>query len=474
MDKFFKISENKSTVRTEIMAGLTTFFAMAYIVITNPNQIVSFNHLTPGADPNFQMIWNAVYVASIIGAFIGTLLMALYAKMPFAQACGMGLNSFFFVSFILPQIISGEDLITGYHYGMVVIFLSGVIFFLLSVTKLREKIAKALPDCLKKAIPAGIGLFIAFLGFQNVGIIQANQYTLVQFMDIHGAIQNGTFEATIVPALLAILGLIIIAVLDSLKVKGSVLISILAVAIIYYPVTGTVPSFDMGQIGQSFKDFGAIGITGLFDGAAWTKAFGSGASAIFTTVVLIITYALVDMFDTIGTVYGTASQAGMLDENGDPVNLDKCMMSDSVATVVGGVSGTSTVTTFVESASGVGAGGRTGLTALVVAICFFICLFLSPVASLIPACATAPALIYVGVLMMKNFKDVDMSEARNAVPAFLALICMPLTYSISNGIGVGAIAYTLITLFTGKYTKKDIAITVVAILFVLKFCMVTM
>lgn len=474
MDKFFKISENKSTVRTEIMAGLTTFFAMAYIVITNPNQIVSFNHLTPGADPNFQMIWNAVYVASIIGAFIGTLLMALYAKMPFAQACGMGLNSFFFVSFILPQIISGEDLITGYHYGMVVIFLSGVIFFILSVTKLREKIAKALPDCLKKAIPAGIGLFIAFLGFQNVGIIQANQYTLVQFMDIHGAIQNGTFEATIVPALLAILGLIIIAVLDSLKVKGSVLISILAVAIIYYPVTGTVPSFDIGQIGQSFKDFGAIGITGLFDGAAWTKAFGSGASAIFTTVVLIITYALVDMFDTIGTVYGTASQAGMLDENGDPVNLDKCMMSDSVATVVGGVSGTSTVTTFVESASGVGAGGRTGLTALVVAICFFICLFLSPVASLIPACATAPALIYVGVLMMKNFKDVDMSEARNAVPAFLALICMPLTYSISNGIGVGAIAYTLITLFTGKYTKKDIAITVVAILFVLKFCMVTM
>ena len=474
MNKFFKIQENGSSVRTEIMAGLTTFFAMAYIVITNPNQIVSFNHLVPGADPNFQMIWNAVYVASIIGAFVGTLLMALYAKMPFAQACGMGLNSFFFVSFILPEIISGGDLITGYHYGMVVIFLSGVIFFILSVTKLREKIAKALPDCLKKAIPAGIGLFIAFLGFQNVGIIQANQYTLVQFMDIHGAIQNGTFKATIVPALLAILGLIIIAVLDSLKVKGSVLIAILAVAVIYYPVTGTVPSFDVGQIGQSFKDFGSIGITGLFDGAAWTKAFGSGVSAIFTTVVLIITYALVDMFDTIGTVYGTASQAGMLDENGDPVNLDKCMMADSIGTLVGGVSGTSTVTTFVESASGVGAGGRTGLTALVVAICFFICLFLSPVASLIPACATAPALIYVGVLMMKNFKDVDMSEARSAVPAFLALICMPLTYSISNGIGVGAIAYTLITLFTGKYTKKDIAITIVAILFVLKFCMVTM
>ena len=486
MNKFFKLQENNTNVRTEIMAGLTTFFAMAYIVITNPNQIVGFNHLAPGAD-KFQMIWNAVYVASILGAFIGTMLMALYAKMPFAQACGMGLNSFFFVSFILPAMISGGDIITGYHYGMIVIFLSGIIFFILSITKLREKIAKALPDCLKKAIPAGIGLFIAFIGFQNVGIIKANQYTLVQFLDINGAIDGavtdvnmaGAFETTAVtfseyavPALLALLGLAIIAVLETLKVKGSVLISIIAVAIIYYPVTGTVPSFDMGQVGQSFKDFGEIGITGLFDGAAWDMAFG--AEAIFTTAVLIITYALVDMFDTIGTVYGTAAQAGMLDENGDPVNLDKCMMSDSVATVVGGVSGTSTVTTFVESAAGVGAGGRTGLTSLVISICFFICLFLSPVASLVPACATAPALIYVGVLMMKNFKDVDMSEARNSVPAFLALICMPLTYSISNGIGIGAIAYTLITLFTGKYTKKDIAITIVAILFVFKFCMVTM
>ena len=474
MDKFFKISERGSSVKTEIIAGLTTFFAMAYIVVTNPNQIVSFNHLAEGADPAFQQIWNAVYVASILGAFVGTMLMALYAKMPFAQACGMGLNSFFFVSFILPEIINGGNLIEGYHYGVVVIFLSGIIFLILSITGAREKIAKALPDCLKKAIPAGIGLFIAFLGFQNVGIIQYNQYTLVQFMDIHGAILEGTFRTVTVPALLAMLGLIIIAVLDKLNVKGNVLIAIAVIAVIYYPLTGNVPSFDMGQVGQSFVDFGKIGITGLFDGAGWTKAFGSGAGAIFTTCVLIITYALVDMFDTIGTVYGTASQAGMLDESGDPINLNECMASDSIATVVGGICGTSTVTTYVESASGVGAGGRTGLTALVTAICFFICLFLTPVASLIPSCATAPALIYVGVLMMKGFKEVDMGDARSAVPAFLALICMPLTYSISNGIGVGAIAYVLITLFTGKFTKKDIAITVVAILFVLKFSMVTM
>ena len=232
MDKFFKISERGSNVRTEIIAGLTTFFAMAYIVVTNPNQIVSFNHLAPDADPAFQQIWNAVYVASILAAIIGTLLMALYAKMPFAQACGMGLNSFFFVSFILPEIISGGDVIKGYHAGLVIILVSGFVFLLFSVTGLRVKVAKALPDCLKKAIPAGIGLFIAFLGFQNVGIIQTNQYTLVQFVDIHGALKAGAFFADVegvkafMPAILAFLGLLVIAILEKHNVKGGVLIDL--------------------------------------------------------------------------------------------------------------------------------------------------------------------------------------------------------------------------------------------------------
>lgn len=478
MDKFFKITERGSNVKTEIIAGFTTFFAMAYIVVTNPNQIVSFNHLTEGADPAFQQIWNAVYVASIIAAVIGTLLMSLYAKMPFAQACGMGLNSFFFVSFILPEIIAGgtgEDIIKGYHAGLVIILVSGIIFLILSVTGAREKVAKALPDCLKKAIPAGIGLFIAFLGFQNVGIIQANQYTLVQFVDIHGAINSEAGIVTVVPALLALLGLIIIAVLEKFNVKGGVLIGILVISILYYPLTGTTPSFDLGQVGQTFADFGSIGITGVFQGDAWVRAFtGEELGGIFSAIMLVVTFCLVDMFDTIGTLYGTASQANMLDENGDPINVDKCMTSDSIATVAGAVAGTSTCTTFVESAAGVGAGGRTGLTSLVVAACFFVCLFLSPVASLIPACATAPVLIYVGVLMLKGFSKVDMHDMRSAVPAFLALICMPLTYSISNGIGIGAISYVLITLFTGNYKKKDIAITVIAILFALKFVFVTM
>ena len=475
MDKFFEISKRGSNVRTEIIAGLTTFFAMAYIVITNPNQIVSFSHLAEGADPAYQQIWNAVYIASIIGAVIGTTLMALYAKMPFAQACGMGLNSFFFVSFILPYAISGGDLIKGYQAGLVIILCSGIIFLVLSVSGVRSKLARSLPDCLKKAIPAGIGLFIAFLGFQNVGLIQANQYTLVQFVDIHGAINSEAGVASVAPALLAVAGLILIAILEKLKVKGSVLIAILVITVAYYPVMGQVPSFNLGQVGQTFVDFSTIGVTGVFQADSWVNAFtGVEIGGVLSAIMLIVTYCLVDMFDTIGTLYGTASQANLLDENGDPVNVDKCMTCDAIGTTVGAVAGTSTVTTFVESAAGVGAGGRTGLTSLVVAVCFFICMFLSPVASLVPACATAPALIWVGVLMMKGFAKVDMSDATSAVPAFLALIMMPLTYSISNGIGIGAIAYVLIRLFTGKYTKKDIVVTVIALLFVIKFVFVTM
>lgn len=480
MDKFFKISERGSNVRTEIIAGLTTFFAMAYIVVTNPNQIVSFYQ---AADPALQQIWNAVYIASLLAAVIGTLLMAFYAKMPFAQACGMGLNSFFFVSFILPRLIFDEEnnvigtngAVTGYQSGLVIILVSGLIFMLLSLSGLRSKIAKALPDCLKKAIPAGIGLFITFIGFKNSGILQDNQYTFLQFMDIHGAIKTGKFTALILPALLTFLGLFLIAILERYRVKGSVIISIAAVTVIYYIVPGNTPSFDLGQIGQTFRDFGSIGITGVFHGEAWKEAFtGEMIGGIFSVIMLIITFCLVDMFDTIGTLYGTASQANMLDENGDPINVNQCMTSDSVATVAGAVCGTSTCTTYVESASGVAVGGRTGLTSLVVAICFAVCLFLSPLASIVPACATAPALIYVGVLMLRGFAKVDMHDMRSAVPAFLALVMMPLTYSISNGIGIGAIAYVIITLFTGEYRKKDIPVTVIAALFVLRFITVTM
>ena len=467
LDKFFKISERGSTIKTEIVAGLTTFFAMAYIVVTNPNQVVGFTF--GGA---FDTIWNAVYVASILVAVIGTVLYAVYAKLPFAQACGMGLNSFFFVAFIIPNML---DPVKGYQEGLAVILMSGIIFLILSITGARQYIAKSLPDCLKKAIPAGIGLFIAFIGFKNVGIIQANQYTFVQLFDFHGAVAGkGFFEAwcAIAPVVLALLGLLAIAVLDKFKIKGSVIITIAGSTVLYYLTTWQLPVFDLGQIGQSFVDFGTIGFVGAFKG--FSTLFVGGATAIVNVIVLTITFTLVDMFDTIGTVYGTAAQADMLDENGDPIDVDKAMACDSIATVAGAALGTSTCTTFVESAAGVAAGGKTGLTSLVTAACFFVCLFLTPVAALVPACATAPALIYVGVLMLKNFAKVDMSDITSAVPAFLALIMMPLTYSISNGIAVGAIAYSIITACTGKYTKKDIVVTGIGVLFALRFFLVTM
>lgn len=461
MDKFFKISERGSNVKTEIIAGLTTFFAMAYIIVVNPNQIVGFRFDVPG----IPAIWNAVYIASILAAVIGTLLMAFYAKLPFAQACGMGLNSFFFVSFVLPQILNGGDVVKGYQAGLIIILVSGFIFTLLSITGAREYIAKAMPDCIKKAIPAGIGLFIAFIGFQNVGIIQDNEYTLVQFVKI-----NGAEWSAIAPAVIALIGFIIIAILTKLKVKGAVLLGIVSTSVIYYLATWTTPSFEISDIFAPFKDFAEIGITAVFTPDSWKNAFSPEfVGGIFSAIMLIITFCLVDMFDTIGTLYGAASEANLLDDNGDPIDVNKAMTCDSLATTSGAVLGTSTVTTFVESAAGVAAGGKTGLTSLVTSICFLACLFLAPIASIIPAAATAPALIFVGVLMLKNFSKVDMNDMRSAVPAFLTLIMMPLTYSIANGIGIGSIAYVLITVFTGKFKSKDLAVTIIALLFVLKF-----
>jgi len=263
MEKFFKLKENNTTVRTEIMAGLTTFFAMAYIVFVNPNQVAAEGAngwlAALGADGAvLGQIWNAVYIASILGAIVGTLLMALYAKLPFALACGMGLNAFFCTCFVSGAFFAGEDVMTGYHSGLVIIFLSGIIFLVLSVTGLREYIAKAMPDCLKKAIPAGIGLFIAFIGMQNAGLVQANQYTLVQVVNI----KDGDWVTEVAPALVAFLGFIIIAILAKLNVKGNIIIGIAVSSVLYYVFTAQTPHFDIAGFGQPLKDFATVGITG--------------------------------------------------------------------------------------------------------------------------------------------------------------------------------------------------------------------
>lgn len=471
LDKFFKISERGSNIKTEIVAGLTTFFAMAYIVVTNPNQITGFSQ-----DGALGTVWHAVYVASVLVAMVGTLLYALYAKLPYAQACGMGLNSFFFVSFILPAMLSTGDVIKGYQEGLFIILVSGVVFMILSITGARQYIAKALPTNLKKAIPAGIGLFIALIGFKNVGIIQDNMYTFVQFFDFHGAVNGKSFYdawVAIAPVVLAFVCLFMMVGLGKIKKiqNLSVIISIFATTVLYYLTTWTAPTFDMGKIGQSFQDFANIGLIGAFKGYT---VFEGGADAIINAIVLVITFCLVDMFDTIGTLYGTAHAAGLVDENDDPIDMDKSMQVDAIATFVGAVLGTSTCTTFVESAAGVGAGGRTGFASVITAACFFLCLFLTPLAAIIPACATSPALIFVGVLMLKGFRDVDMDDMVEAVPAFFALIMMPLTYSISNGIAIACMAHTILTLVTGRYNKSEIPVTVIAILFALRFFLVSM
>ncbi len=475
LDNYFEISARKSNFKTEIIAGLTTFFAMCYIVLVNPAQIAAGGSggwlagIFSGVAGELGQIWNAVYIGGIIAAIIGTVLTAVLGKMPFAQAAGMGLNSFFCTCFVSAGVFAnnGSGAMDAYQGGLIIIFLSGLVFLILSVTGARKAIAKALPECLKKAIPAGIGLFIALLGFKAAGIVVYDRWTMVGLLNLKAWGDGAAVWAEVAPALAAFLGLIIIAVLGKLKVKGNVILGILGSTVLYYLLTWTVPSFDMGQIGQTFSDFGQYGVTALFKGENWAYAFGT--VGVLNAICYIITFCLIDMFDTVGTLYGAASAANMLDENGDPINMDGCLMADSVATCAGAVLGTSTVTTYVESAAGVGAGGRTGFASLITAACFVLCLFLSPVASIIPQAATAPALIYVGVLMLRNFSAIDMQDLASAVPAFLTLIMMPLTYSIANGIGIGAISYVLIRLFTGKFDKNDIIVTGIAIVFIIRF-----
>ena len=483
MDKFFKISERGSNVRTEIIAGLTTFFAMAYIVVTNPNQIVSFNHLAPDADPAFQQIWNAVYVASILAAIIGTLLMALYAKMPFAQACGMGLNSFFFVSFILPEIISGGDIIKGYHAGLVIILVSGFVFLLFSVTGLRVKVAKALPDCLKKAIPAGIGLFIAFLGFQDAGIVVNDSATCVGLVSLN--LLGGATWGSIMPVLVTVGALIAIAVLSKRGVRGAILWSILGGAVVYYALGFTVPGFYENFLAgvslnplDAFRDFGDMAFgkvfTEGFDFSGYLAMEGHSVGGLvlaFATTALA--FCVVDMFDTLGTLYGACRGGNMLIKNAkgeeEVPNMDRAMLADALATCVGAVCGTSTVTTFVESSSGIAVGGRTGLTSIVTSVLFFIALFLSPLAALVPACAYSAALIYIGTLMISCVRDIDWADPAVAVPSFLTLTVMPFTYNISYGIGFGLISYIFVRLFTGKAKEINAATWIISALFAAMF-----
>ena len=462
MNRFFHVTERGSSIRTEIGAGLTTFMAMAYILMVNAGMFAELDGVTYGA----------VYIATAISAVIGTVCIGLLANLPLAQAPGMGLNAFFVYTACMTFGLS-------YANALVLVLFDGIIFVLLTVTGLRKIIFDAIPAAVKMSISAGIGIFIAFLGLQNAGIVVDDGATLVNLHSFNLLGGNVTW-ADIFPALVTLLGVFAIGIMAKKKVKGAVMWGILGSAVLYYAVgLITVPGFYAAAIAPNlssdflgaFKDFANLSFgkvfTEGFDFSVYIAAHGT-----FDFVVMFITtmlaFCMVDMFDTLGTLYGACSAGNML-EDGEIPNVNRAMLSDAIATCCGSVMGTSTVTTFVEASSGVAEGGRTGLSAMSTAAFFFIAMFLSPVAQLIPTYACAAALIYVGVLMIGGVKDVDWSDPATAVPAFMTIVMMPLTYNISYGIAFGLLSYIVIKLFTGKAKEIHVGTWVIGILFTVMF-----
>lgn len=471
MEKFFRLKEHGTTVRTEVMAGFTTFMAMAYILMVNAGMFADPYGIGGVEGQLLGVSYGAIYIATAISAVVGTALIGLLANLPLAMASGMGLNAYFVYTVCLTLGLS-------YANALVLVLLDGLIFILLTVTGLRKKIFEAIPKAVRVAIPAGIGLFIAFIGLQNAGLVVVNDSTCVSLASLN--IFNGTATwGTIMPLLVTFFGLLAIAVLTKRGVRGSVLWGILGSAAAYYILGFTVPGFYDGFAANlsfnpmsAFSAFGAEAVgkvfTEGFDFSAFIAANGMGGFVVMM-ITTALAFCMVDMFDTLGTLYGACARGNLLTAEGEVPNMDKAMLSDAIATTTGAVLGTSTVTTFVESSAGVAEGGRTGLSAMVTAGFFFIAMFFAPVAQLIPTYATAAALIYVGVLMMACVKDIEWTSAEVAVPAFLTVAMMPFTYNISFGIAIGLISYTVIAVFTGKAKDVKAATWVIGILFALTF-----
>ncbi len=425
LKKLFGFDPKTSTIRTEIMAGITTFLTMAYILAVNPN-ILGETGMDKGA----------LFTTTVVISAVTTLLMAVYAKLPFALAPGMGLNAFFAYTVCM---------VMGYswQFALTAVFIEGLLFILLTVTNLREQLVYLIPDSLKKAISAGIGIYIAFIGLKNSEIIINNDSTLVSL----GNIIQG-------PALLGIIGIILSSVLLVKKVKGALLIGILATTIIGIPM-------------------GVTKLTGIFSTPPpiepiffqfeWDKIFTQDM------IIIVFTFLFVDLFDTIGTIIGVTTRANMIDKDGKIPRLKQAFLVDAIGTTGGAILGTSTVTTFVESAAGVEVGGRSGLTAFATSICFVLALFLAPFFLSIPASATAPALVLVGVMMIASMTRIDFSDFSEAIPAFVCIIFMPLSYSISDGIVLGHLSYVIINLLCGNFKKLSIGMYILAAFFLLKF-----
>ncbi len=450
LEKLFKLKQNKTNVRTEVTAGITTFMTMAYILAVNPSILGD-----AGMDST------AVLLATCIASFIGTACMALMANMPFALSAGMGLNAFFTYT-----VVKGF----GYPWqvALLAVFIEGIIFIILSLTKVREAIFNSIPFALKNAVSVGIGLFIAFIGLQNAGLSVNNDSTLVSVVSF-----TDNFNTAGISALLAIVGTFITAILYIKNVKGSILIGILATWIIgiicqfagiyvpnaangYYSLLPTLQMTDFSKLGETFGQCFNVDLSKV---------------GIFNFIVIIFSFLFVDLFDTLGTLIGVSTKAGMLDKNGRLPNIRPALLADAIATSAGAVLGTSTTTTFVESSAGVAAGGRTGLTAMTTAVLFLVSMFFAPVFTAIPAFATAPALIIVGFLMFSNISQLKLNEKNytSAIPAYLCIIAMPLFYSISEGISIGVISYVVINLICKKAKEVNPIMYVLAVLFVLKY-----
>ncbi|MBP3451612.1 MAG: NCS2 family permease [Agathobacter sp.] len=449
LEKLFKLKENNTNVRTEVIGGITTFMTMAYILAVNP-QILSAS----GMDSQ------AILMATAIASFIGTIVMALLANYPFALAPGLGLNAYFAFT------VCGQ---MGYswQFALFAVFLEGLVFIVLSLTNVREAIFNAIPLSLKKGISVGIGLFIAFIGLQNANLVVADASTKVAIVDF-----TANFNTVGIGALLAIIGTLIIVVLSIKKVKGAILIGIIATWLLgivcqltglyvvdvengFYSLLPAWSEFNLGAIGQTF---GQCFTPEAFANVKWVDLF-----------VIMCSFLMVDMFDTLGTVIGVANKAKMLDKDGKLPRVREVLLADAVATSAGAVLGTSTTTTFVESSAGVSAGARTGLASVVTGLLFLLSIFLSPVFCAIPGFATAPALIYVGFLMISAVVEINMEDLSEAIPAYLCLIGMPLFYSISEGIVFGVVSYVIINLCCGKAKKITPLMYVLAFLFVLKY-----
>ena len=456
LEKVFKLSENKTDAKTEILAGITTFMTMAYILAVNPS-ILSATGMDSGA----------VFTATALAAFIGTLLMAIFANYPFALAPGMGLNAYFAYTVVLGMGYSWE-------YALTAVFAEGIIFILLSATNVREAIFNAIPQNLKAAVSVGIGLFIAFIGLQNAKIVIGGStllqlFSVDKYNEVNGV--SASFNDVGITVLLAIIGIIVTGILVVKNIKGNILWGILITWLlgIICQFTGLyVPNADLGFYSLLPNFSNGLSIPSL--SPVFCKLDFSGIFSL-NFIVILFAFLFVDLFDTIGTLIGVSAKADMLDENGKLPRIKGALMADAVATTVGAVIGTSTTTTFVESASGVSEGGRTGLTSVTTAILFGLSLFLSPIFLAIPSFATAPALVIVGLYMLTNVTNIDFNDMSEAIPCYVCIIAMPFFYSISEGISMGVITYVALNLITGKAKEKKVSalMYVRAVLFILKY-----